>query len=129
MATSRSFLTATHTALTPPARVTLYAVLGLALLFLYQQIFVFRSLIPPIGLIQLVPMVIALITFVAHWRWAPLLSAIFCVLLLVWAFPFVIADLSHPEPDLVDFVWTILALLCIIPGAIAGIVATVRHRS
>src|SRR6266851_4110300 len=83
-------------ALTLPAKLTLAMLIGLALALVYQQAAIFRSWFPPVGIVQLIPTLIIIGLFATRWRWVPLVSAIFLVLLLVTAFPFIVQDLSHP---------------------------------
>ena|SRR2546421_1481304 len=115
-------------AMTLPAKLTLAMLIGLALALVYQQAAIFRSLIPPVGIVQLIPTLIVIGLFATRWRWVPLVSAIFLFLLLVFAFPFVVQDLSHPVQDPQDFVWTLVVVLLCLVGIGAGIVATVQQR-
>ncbi len=115
-------------ALTLPAKLTLTMLIGIALAFVYQQAAIFRSWTPPVGIAQLIPTLVVIGLFATRWRWVPLVSAIFLFLLLVFAFPFVVQDLSHPVQDPQDFVWTLIVVLMILVGIGAGIVATVQRR-
>jgi len=115
-------------ALTLPAKLTLTMLIGIALAFVYQQAAIFRSWTPPVGIAQLIPTLVVIGLFATRWRWVPLVSAIFLFLLLVFAFPFVVQDLSHPVQDPQDFIWTLIVVLMILVGIGAGIVATVQRR-
>ena len=84
-----------------------------------MQIALFRSLMPPIGLIQALIFGLAAIA-AARWGRPGLIGAtiVSCLALLI-NMPSVIRDLTHPEA-VGDFVWTLLALTILIAAIITG---------
>jgi len=114
--------------LTGLERLTLYALIGFALALVYMQAAMFRSLVPPIGIVQLVPTLVVMAPFAVRWRWAALLGALWMILVVLWASPFIVKDLAHPAEDLHAFLWTLIVLPLLLAGIAVGIAATVQNR-
>ena len=109
-------------------KVALAAMLGYALAAIEMQAVVFHSLVPPIGIINLVAAMAVIGPLLGRWRWAPLLAPIVSLIVIVWAFPFIVLDLTHPSEDAHGFVWTLIVLVLLAIASVAGALAVLRDR-
>jgi plastocyanin len=121
MTTSRSFSRQPLAALGKLAVTTLIA---LAALMSYVEVVIFN--LAPSGFAFIaIPLVLAGMIAMG-WRWAPLLGAIWCGLMLVMNIQFIVHDLTHPE-QFAMFVLEVGLDLAMIGGVVGGIAATVQN--
>jgi len=121
MTTSRSFPRQPLAALGKLALTTLIA---LAALMSYVEVVIFN--LAPSGFAFIaIPLVLAGM-IAAGWRWAPLLGAIWCGLMLVMNIQFIVHDLTHPE-QFAMFVLEVGLDLAMIGGVVGGLAATVQN--
>jgi hypothetical protein len=106
--------------LNPQARLTFRLSVAFAVWCLIQQAASFRSLVPPVGLIQAVIFGIIAVRVARGSRRALLAAPIAAAVLLLISTPYIVQDLGHPG-DVVDFVWTLVAIPLVLSAAAAGI--------
>jgi hypothetical protein len=115
--------------LTTFGKITLAALLALVVLFVFQQVAIFKAFFPPVGIVQAaLTLLIAGIVATGR-RWTPAVGALWCGLLVLGSLPMTIHHLGNPGEDILDFVFTLVALLLILIGVVAGIAATVQNYS
>jgi len=114
--------------LTTFGKITLAALVALVVLFVFQQVAIFKAFFPPVGIVQAAPTLIAVGIVATGRRWAPAVGALWCGLLVLGSLPMTIHHLGDPG-NVPDFVFTIIALLLILIGVVAGIAATVQNYS
>ncbi len=113
--------------LTVPTKITLAALVALTLLFIFQQVVIFKAVFPPVGIVQAtLTLLVAGIVSTGR-RWAAAVGALWCGLLILGSLPIIIRDLGNPG-DVLNFVFTLAALVLILVGAVAGIAATSQNR-
>ena len=105
--------------LSPRVRLTFWLSVAFAVWCVIQQAASFRSLVPPVGLVQAAIFGIIAALVAKGSRRALLAAPIAAVVLLLISMPYIIKDLGHPG-DVVDFVWTLVALPLVVGAAIAG---------
>src|SRR5262245_61860996 len=122
MTTSRSFPRQPLAAL---GKLALTALIALAALMSYVEVVIFN--LAPSGFAFIaIPLVLAGVV-ATGWRWAPLLGAIWCGLMLVMNIQFTVSNLTHPE----QFAMFVLELgldLAMIGGVVGGVAATVQNE-
>ncbi|HEX8034485.1 MAG TPA: hypothetical protein VF510_11590 [Ktedonobacterales bacterium] len=106
-----------HPALSTLEKTTVGVYVLILLALLYEQFGLFGGLFPPIGLIQMIVVVPALIGFAIRQRWLLVVTIVLLVLDLLYSVPYIVGDLGRPE-NTGPFVWTLIAL----PLYVAGIV-------
>lgn len=114
--------------LTMLGKITLAALVALTLLFVFQQVVIFKAFFPPVGIVQAALTLLIAGIVVTGRRWTPAVGALWCGLLILGSLPIIIRDLGNPG-NVLDFVFTLVALLLILIGIVAGIAATVQNYS
>lgn len=105
--------------LSPPGRLTFWLSVAFAVWCLIQQAASFRSLVPPVGLVQAAIFGIIAALVVRGSRRALLAAPIAAAALILISMPYILKDLGHPG-DVFDFVWTLVAIPVLAGAAIAG---------
>ncbi len=114
--------------LTTLGKITLAALVALSLLFVFQQVVIFKTFFPPVGIVQAALTLLVAGIVVTGRHWAPAVGALWCGLLVVGSLPIIIRDIGNPG-DVPDFAFTLLALSLILIGVVAGIAATAQNYS
>ncbi len=104
------------------------ATLGaIVVMLIWLQVAVVHGFSPPLALILGTPaLVVAVPILVTRWRWAPLLAAIFWILILVINRRVIPYDITHPE-FYNTFAFTVIVLAMTVVGIVAGIGATLQN--
>lgn len=105
-------------------KLTASALVAFALCFVYLQVVIAQTFVPPLAVFAVVALIIAGVVAMG-WRWTPLLGATWFVLVFLFSIQIIIADLSNPAA-LHTFVWQIVTAVVAIVGIVAGIAATVQ---
>ena len=105
-------------------KLTVAALVGIALIVVYAMVFVSRHIDPMALGFVLVALICAGIVAVG-WRWAPLLGALLSGAMLASYIPLLGYILTHPDEP--NFVTAALFLPVAIVGIVAGIGATVQN--
>jgi uncharacterized cupredoxin-like copper-binding protein len=106
---------------------TVATLVALALMLIWLQVAVVRGFSPPLALALGTPALIVAVPIVAtRWRWAPLVGAIFWILLTVVNRRVIPYDITHPE-FYDTFAFTVIVLAVTVVGIVAGIGATIQN--
>ena len=100
---------------------------ALVLMLIWLQVAVVRGFFPPLALILGLPaLVVAIPIVAARWRWAPLLAAIYWILVIVMNMKVIPYDITHPE-FFNTFAFTVIILALTVVGIVAGVGATIQN--
>jgi uncharacterized cupredoxin-like copper-binding protein len=108
------------------SRWLLFTLGALAVGLTWLQVAVVRGLFPPLIVLALPSLIVAVPILVTRWRWAPLLGALYWVLLTVINRRVIPYDITHPEAYN-TFAFTAIMLGMTVVGAVAGVAATVQN--
>src|SRR5262245_54210102 len=106
-------------------KLALTALIALAALMSYVEVVIF-NLAPSGFAFIVIPLLLAGMT-ATGWRWAPLLGAMWCGLMLVMNMQFTVSNLTHPE-QFPMFVLEMGLDLAMIGGVVGGVAATVQNE-
>lgn len=101
------------------ARLTFWLCAGFAVWCLVMQAASFRSLVPPVGLVQAAVFGVIAAGVARGSRKALLAAPIAGLAVLLVSMPYIVKDLSHPG-DVIDFAWTLVAVPLVLSAAVAG---------
>jgi plastocyanin len=114
-----------RTPLAALGKLTALGVVGIGLAFIYLQAARIGMIIPPLAVFSVISFVVAGVVAMG-WRWAPLLGALWSVLIVAGNSAEIIHSMSHPA-DVQGFAFTIFVLAMAAIGVVAGIAATVQN--
>ncbi|MQA14873.1 MAG: hypothetical protein GEV09_12070 [Pseudonocardiaceae bacterium] len=102
------------------------ALVVFAICFAYNMLVIEGALIPPLLVFGIVSLVLAWLVS-RPWRWAPLVAAVWFVLVFAVSVPIIVSDLSgangvHP------LLWQVVTTLTAVIGVAAGVMATLQAR-
>jgi hypothetical protein len=109
-------------ALKPRARLAFWLSAAFAVWCVIMQAASFRSLVPPVGLVQAAIFGIIAARIAKGSTRALLAAPLAAAVLILLSTPYIISDLGHPG-DVVDFSWTLIAIPLAVSAAGAGIAA------
>lgn len=109
-------------------KLTLAALVGLIVSGLVLQGLIFQSLMPPAGLLLAVGSALAAAAMTTRRRWAVVVGALWCVLMLLFNAPFIVRDLSNPD-DVVNFVFNVWTVPLLALGIVAGTAETLHKAA
>ena len=115
----------TRTPLSALTKLTMAALIGVALALAYLQLVVISHFRPDLTVFAVVMAIVAGIC-ATGWRWAPLLGALLSILVVVGNLKGVVHDITHPESFHL-FAFIVVALALAVVGMIAGISAGVQN--
>src|SRR5262245_26100956 len=106
-------------------KLTLIALVGLALCLTYLQAAIIGTLIPPLAIFTAISLLIAGIVGIG-WRWAPALGALWSIFMIVGNSEDIIYNFAHPS-NAHQFNFTVVTLAVAVVGVVAGVSATVQN--
>src|SRR5262245_50477570 len=106
-------------------KLTLIALVGLALCLTYLQAAIIGALIPPLAVFTVISLLIAGIVGIG-WRWAPALGTLWSIFIMVGNSEATIYNLAHPN-NTHQFNFTVVTLAVMVIGIVAGIGATIQN--
>jgi uncharacterized cupredoxin-like copper-binding protein len=109
----------------PLSKLTIAALLGIAVSLAHLQLSIIGGLIPPLTIFAIMALLFAAIIAVG-WRWAPLLGALLSGMLMAGNLEHVTYALAHPA-SFADFASTATITATALVGIIAGASATVQN--
>jgi plastocyanin len=107
-------------------KLTVAGLVGLALALIYLQAAMIGRLVLPLAIFTVISLVVAGVVTVG-WRWAPLLGALWSILITVGSINNMIYGLTHPA-EFQSFVLMVFLLTMALIGVGAGIAATVQNE-
>jgi len=106
---------------------TVATLAAVVVMLIWLQVAVARSFFPPLALALGTPALVVAVPIVAtRWRWAPLLGAIYWILIIVVNRGVIPYDITHPE-FFDTFAFTVIVLALAVVGIVAGIGATIQN--
>ncbi len=112
--------------LTALGKLSVAGLVGLAMALIYLQVAMIGTLVPPLAVFTVISLVVTGVVMVG-WRWAPLLGALWSILMAVGSTDNSIYSLTHPA-EFRSFVFVVFFLAMALIGAGAGIAATVQNE-
>jgi hypothetical protein len=106
-------------------KLTLIALLGLALCLAYLQAAIIGALIPPLAVFTVVSLLVAGLVGIG-WRWTPALGALWSAFLIDGNSADVIYNFAHPNHTH-QFTFTVVTLAMAVVGVAAGVSAAVQN--
>jgi hypothetical protein len=103
--------------------------IGFALMYVYVQAVLIKQITMPLPIFSVISLVLAALVAgrpVGGWRWAPLLSSVWSLVLVFGKFDLVLYHLAHPENTL-EFASQLVMLALATVGVVTGIGATVQN--
>src|SRR6266545_4042135 len=90
------------------------------------QALILHTLIVPLAIIMALTLLVAGVC-ATHWRWAPLLAVLWCVLSVVPGLEPYSYDLTHPA-ETGTFIATLLSLVLLLVTVVAGVAAMISRN-
>ncbi|HEY3230215.1 MAG TPA: cupredoxin domain-containing protein [Roseiflexaceae bacterium] len=106
-------------------KLSVAGLVGLALALIYLQAAMIGTLVPPLAVFTVISLVVTGVVMVG-WRWAPLLGALWSILMVVGNTDNIVYSLTHPA-EFRSFVFVVFLLAMALIGVSAGIAATVQN--
>src|SRR5262249_9884412 len=106
-------------------RLTLLALVGLALCLAYLQAAIIGALIPPLAVFAVISLLLAGIVGIG-WRWAPALGALWSIFIIVGNSEDIIYNFAHPN-NTQQFNFTVVTLAVAVAGVVARVSAAVQN--
>lgn len=106
-------------------RLTVGALVGIALGFVYLQAAIIGLLIPPLTIFAVISLLIAAVVAMG-WRWTPLLGALWSAFMLVGNSEDLAYNLARPQ-IFHEFAFSLVMLAVPLIGLVAGIGATIQN--
>jgi heme/copper-type cytochrome/quinol oxidase subunit 2 len=106
-------------------KLTLIALVGLALCLAYLQAAIIGALIPPLAVFAVVSLVVAGVVGIG-WRWAPALGALWSAFIIVGNSEAIAYNFAHPN-NTHQFNFTVITLAVAVVGVVAGVSAAVQN--
>lgn len=107
------------------SRLTIAALIGLALSLVFFQVLLMRAFDPPLSVFAALMLLAALLVRTPR-RWAPLVGALLAALVVVGNSRVVLYDLTHPETGL-NFRFMVVAVALSLVGCVGGLGASIQR--
>ena len=117
--------TSARTPLAALGKLTLVALVGLALCLAYLQAAIIGMLIPPLAVFTVISLLVAGIV-ATGWRWAPALGTLWSIFLIAGNNQEFSYNLAHPS-NTQEFNFSVVILAVAVVGALAGISAVAQN--